>query len=178
MEQYRRLKCFKINYLCTLCVIYEILEGWKKISEKYINYKSHVIIRCNYLEVCIFHVHVRIVLLEVLKSYPKIEELRKCQKRVAETLSSSQASVSASKKPRLDIDDDDEEEEEDEEGVDDIHSTDVHYKKHTDLAIDVTEQFVAERLSPEFATQLVMISMVCGISLLHFCNGLVVGKLI
>lgn len=96
---------------------------------------------------------------EVLKSYPKIEELRKRQKRVAETLSSSQATVSASKKPRLDIDDDDEEEEEDEEGMDDIRSTDVHHKKHTDLAIDVTEQFIVERLSPEFAAQLVIISM-------------------
>jgi predicted transcriptional regulator len=124
------------------------------------------------------HVHVRLVLLQVLKSYPKIEELRRRQKRVAETLSSSQAAVSASKKSRLDIDDDDEEEEEDEEGMDDIHSTDVHHKKHTDLAIDVTEQFIVERLSPEFAAQLVILSMVCGISLLHFCNGSLVGKVV
>jgi hypothetical protein len=118
------------------------------------------------------------VLLQVLKSYPKIEELRKHQKRVAETLSSSQTTVSASKKPRLDIDDDDEEEEEDEEGMNDIRSTDVHHKKHTDLAIDVTEQFIVERLSPEFAAQLVIISMVCGIFLLHFCNGSLVGKIV
>lgn len=80
---------------------------------------------------------------------------------MAETMSSSQASVSASKKPRLDLEDDDEEEEEEEEGMDDIRSIDIHHKKHTDLAIDVTEQFIVERLSPELAAQLVMISMVC-----------------
>jgi hypothetical protein len=98
---------------------------------------------------------------------------------VAETLSSSQATVSASKRPRLDIDDDDdEEEEEDEEGMNDIRSTDVHHKKHTDLAIDVTEQFIVERLSPELAAQLVIISMVCDVSLLHFCNGSPVGKIV
>jgi hypothetical protein len=125
-----------------------------------------------------FHVHVRAVPLQVLKSYPKIEELRKRQKRAAETLSSSQATVSASKRPRLDIDDDDEEEEEDEEGMDDIRSTDVHHKKHTDLAIDVTEQFIVERLSPELAAQLVIISMVSDVFLLHFCNGSPVRKIL
>jgi hypothetical protein len=108
-----------------------------------------------------FYVLMSIVHFQVLKSYPKIEELRKRQKRMAETLSSSQTSVSASKKPRLDVEDDDEEEEEEDEGIDDIHSMDVHHKKHTDLAIDVTEQFIVERLSPELAAQLVMISMVC-----------------
>jgi hypothetical protein len=100
--------------------------------------------------------------LQVLKSYPKIEELRRRQKRMAETLSSSQASISASKKPRLDLEDDDEEEEEEEEeGADDIRSVDIHHKKHTNLAIDVTEQYIVERLSPELAAQLVMTSMVC-----------------
>jgi hypothetical protein len=110
-------------------------------------------------------VNVGMVLLQVLKSYPKIEELRKRQKRAAESSSSSQATTSAGKRPRLDIDDDDEEEEEDEDGMDDSHSTDVHHKKHTDLAIDVTEQFIVERLSPELAAQLVIISMVCSIPL-------------
>jgi hypothetical protein len=105
---------------------------------------------------------VAIFYLQVLKSYPKIEELRKRQKRVAETLSSSQTSVGASKKPRLDVeDDDDDEEEEEDEGIDDMRGVDIHHKKHTDLAIDVTEQFIVERLSPELAAQLVMISMVC-----------------
>jgi len=83
---------------------------------------------------------------------------------MAETLSSSQASVSANKKPRLDLEDDDEEEEEEEEGADDIRNVDIHQKKHTNLAIDVTEQYIVERLSPELAAQLVMNSMVCGMS--------------
>ncbi|XP_021916110.1 symplekin [Zootermopsis nevadensis] len=96
---------------------------------------------------------------EVLKSYPKIDELRKRQKRMAETLSSSQTSVSANKKPRLDIEDDEEEEEEEEDDGISSHSMEIHHKKHTDLAIDVTEQFIVERLSPELAAQIVMISM-------------------
>lgn len=100
--------------------------------------------------------------MQVLKSYPKIEELRRRQKRMAETLSSSQASVSANKKPRLDLEDDDEEEEEEEEGADDVRNVDIHHKKHTNLAIDVTEQYIVERLSPELAAQLVMNSMVSG----------------
>lgn len=80
---------------------------------------------------------------------------------MAETLSSSQTSVSANKKPRLDIEDDDEEEEEEEDDGISSHSMEIHHKKHTDLAIDVTEQFIVERLSPELAAQIVMISMVC-----------------
>ncbi|XP_069686905.1 symplekin isoform X1 [Periplaneta americana] len=96
---------------------------------------------------------------EVLKSYPKIDELRKRQKRVAESMASQTSSVSSSKKPRLDMEDDDEEEEEEEEGMDERRSVDIHHKKHTDLAIDVTEQFIVERLSPDLAAQIVMVSM-------------------
>ncbi|KAJ4429987.1 hypothetical protein ANN_22191 [Periplaneta americana] len=95
----------------------------------------------------------------VLKSYPKIDELRKRQKRVAESMASQASSVSSSKKPRLDMEDDDEEEEEEEEGMDERRSVDIHHKKHTDLAIDVTEQFIVERLSPDLAAQIVMVSM-------------------
>ena len=92
----------------------------------------------------------------MIKSYPKLDELKKRQKRVAEHMSSSPSSIIASKKPRLDIEDDEEEEEEEEEegGVE------VHHKKHTDLAIDITEQYVVERLSPEMTVQLVMVFMV------------------
>ncbi|PSN37455.1 hypothetical protein C0J52_11700 [Blattella germanica] len=97
---------------------------------------------------------------EVMKAFPKNEELRKRQKRIAaDSISSSQSSVSASKKPRLEIEDDEEEEEEEEEGMDDNRVMEIPQKKHTDLAIDVTEQYIVERLSPEMAAQLVIISM-------------------
>lgn len=97
---------------------------------------------------------------EVMKSYPKFDEFRKRQKRAADHTSSSQSSIIASKKPKLDVEDDDEdEEEEEEEGIEESRGVEVHPKKHTDLAIDVTEQYIVERLSPEMAAQLVIVSM-------------------
>lgn len=88
---------------------------------------------------------------EVVKAYPKPEELRKYkQKRQQEQITQSEV---PSKKPRLEIT---------------VEDTDVEMvepveeKKPTvvaDTAVDVTERFIAERLTPEIAAQLVMLSM-------------------
>lgn len=84
---------------------------------------------------------------EVVKAYPKPEEIRKYkQKRLQE---SSHSDI-PSKKLKLEQDFDDNDP--DSEFMDD--------KKKMETAVDITERFIAERLSAEFATQLVMSSMV------------------
>ncbi|XP_068085676.1 symplekin isoform X2 [Anabrus simplex] len=91
---------------------------------------------------------------EVMKSYPKMEEVRRRQKR----MSTTQHQVILGKKPRLDVEleEDEDEDEEEEEPIVEERPPGVH---HTDMAIDVTEQYIVERLSPEMATQLVLVSM-------------------
>lgn len=88
---------------------------------------------------------------EVVKAYPKPDELRKYkQKRLHEAV--TQVEV-PSKKPRLEVSAEDA----------DVEMEVVEEKKApvvVDTGVDVNERFIVERLTPEIAAQLVMLSMV------------------
>lgn len=85
---------------------------------------------------------------EVVKAYPKADDIRKYkQKRQQESVAQSEVPA---KKPRLEVNLNDA----------DVEMESVDEKKKHDTAVDVTERFIIERLSPELAAQLVMLSMV------------------
>lgn len=84
---------------------------------------------------------------EVVKAYPKPDEIRKYkQKRLQETAHSDLPSK------RIKLEHDFEDSEVDNDLCED--------KKKIETTVDITERFIAERLSAELATQLVMSSMV------------------
>jgi symplekin len=87
---------------------------------------------------------------EVMKVYPKPEEIKKHKLKRQQTTAAADSSVLA-KKPKLEIDLDEEEEEEIDEEVE---------ESKNESAIDITERFVLERLGPEVACNLVMSAMV------------------
>ncbi|XP_071441914.1 symplekin-like [Hetaerina americana] len=95
---------------------------------------------------------------EIAKSYPKVDEARKRKKR------QERHGQEPPKKPRLETlgleeeDEDDEYEEEDDDYEVAGRGSSIK-RKHTDAAVDITERFVGERLSPELASQLVIIAM-------------------
>lgn len=92
---------------------------------------------------------------QIVRSFPKLEELRRRQKRIANAPGPGPHMALHSKKPRLEV--------EEEEDASDEDEGDLKLKRKApglDGAIDVTEQFVFERLTPEVTTQLVMVSMV------------------
>lgn len=84
---------------------------------------------------------------EVVKAYPKPEDIRKFKHKRSQESSYSEVPSKKIKLEQelLDI-------EPDSEFLDD--------KKKSETAVDITERFIAERLSAEFTTQLVMMSMV------------------
>lgn len=84
---------------------------------------------------------------EVVKAYPKPEELRKYRQK--HTLEPPQSDAPLKK---IKLDADLEYLETEGEAVED--------KRKHDTAVDITERFIMERLTPELAAQLVMTSMV------------------
>lgn len=84
---------------------------------------------------------------EVLKAYPKADDIRKYKQKRSQETSHSDVPM---KKMKMDQEFDDNEPE-------------TEYgenKRKSENAVDITEKFIAERLTAEFATQLVMLSMV------------------
>ncbi|KAK6625071.1 hypothetical protein RUM43_005362 [Polyplax serrata] len=83
---------------------------------------------------------------EVLKAYPKADDIRKYKQKRSQETSHSDVPM---KKMKMDQEFDDNEPE-------------TEYgenKRKSENAVDITEKFIAERLTAEFATQLVMLSM-------------------
>nr|CAD7265235.1 unnamed protein product [Timema shepardi] len=100
---------------------------------------------------------------EVMKSLPKTEEVRRRQKRLA--AENAVIHAVAPKRARVEIPE--EVMEDDNTSTEDSMSLSSpsmilpdRTKRQTDLVIDLTEQFIVERLNPELTTQLVMMSMV------------------
>ncbi|XP_063228750.1 symplekin isoform X2 [Bacillus rossius redtenbacheri] len=99
---------------------------------------------------------------EVMKYYPKPDEVRKRQKRLAAESLVVQAVVA--KRPRVEAEGPQPpEEQEAAVSVEDAAAPppppSERAKKQTEVTLDLMEQFIAERLSPELATQLVIASM-------------------
>nr|CAD7410338.1 unnamed protein product [Timema cristinae] len=99
---------------------------------------------------------------EVMKSLPKTEEVRRRQKRLA--AENAVIHAVAPKRARVEIPE--EVMEDDNTSTEDSMSLSSpsmilpdRTKRQTDLVIDLTEQFIVERLNPELTTQLVMMSM-------------------
>nr|CAD7461470.1 unnamed protein product [Timema tahoe] len=99
---------------------------------------------------------------QVMKSLPKTEEVRRRQKRLA--AENAVIHAVAPKRARVEIPE--EVMEDDNTSTEDSMSLSSpsmilpdRTKRQTDLVIDLTEQFIVERLNPELTTQLVMMSM-------------------
>ncbi|XP_046384169.1 symplekin [Ischnura elegans] len=93
---------------------------------------------------------------EIAKSYPKAEEVRKRRKRNERAAIGQDAAAVAAKKPRLEAPPRGAGVEEEDEDMD--VEEEVSQKPKVE-AIDVTERFVGERLTPDLASQLVVMAM-------------------
>lgn len=103
---------------------------------------------------------------EVVKAMPHFEEVKK-KKRAQERRKSAEAAEgSAAKRPRtepLDDDDDEDDDDDDDDEEEDEEKGELEKPKHPtatlDTAVDITEQFILQRMSPALATELVVRSM-------------------
>lgn len=116
---------------------------------------------------------------EVMRAMPKYEEMRKKVKRAQEKAAAAAAAAASSadlgesepKKRRVVEEDDERDGDEDDDGEDDVEEDEEEREERTkaraakfshlqvESAVDITEKFIKERLTPAFATELVMQSM-------------------
>ncbi|XP_037069858.1 symplekin-like [Pollicipes pollicipes] len=96
---------------------------------------------------------------EVMRAMPPPEELRKRQRRPEEPPGDADDDTPVTKRQKFVEDDDDEDEEEEEAGGAPPRPAPLDKKQHKANAIDITEAWAFERLTPALAANLVLVSM-------------------